>query len=272
MTHTDQIYCRLLTQILRDGERIQSRNGETLRCFTLPTVVFTETPLVTLRKTAWQKAIREMEWFLSGDTKCPDELLGWWDGQLNNEGRYLAGYGHQLRAYQGWFDQFRAFLEGLITHPYSRRHILSTWNPVEMPSITTLNNNPKAVSTCHSTLVQFFVSPTGELSMHSYQRSADMLLGVPHNWIQSWALLLWIAEQCSLVADQMLWTFGDAHIYTEPSHQETAIKIIEASENTLDMAPRLEYTGNEQWFSAKNFQMIGTIHSPVVNTRPILLC
>ena len=81
MTPTDYVYCNLIKAILQDGDLIPGRNGETRRLFTLPTVEFSSTPLVTVRKTAWKKAIREMEWFLSGDPKCPDELLDWWQGQ-----------------------------------------------------------------------------------------------------------------------------------------------------------------------------------------------
>jgi thymidylate synthase len=241
--------------------------------FTLPTVTFDRTPLITLRKTAWKKAIREMEWFLSDDSTCPAELRDWWEGQLSPEWEYVGGYSDQLRSFQFTFDQIEALVDGLRTHPFSRRHVITTWNPAVMYSIQELNENPKTPTTCHTTIAQFFCSTSGGVSMHSYQRSADMLLGVPHNWIQSWALLLWVAAQVEGYADKMLWTFGDAHVYMESSHLDVAWALRSIENLCIErFPPRLEYTGKVgDWFDAKDFNMVGTIPEPVILTRPKLL-
>mgnify|MGYP003341671596 FL=1 len=46
-----------------------------------------------------------------------------------------------------------------------------------------------------------------------YQRSADMFLGIPFN-IASYALFThMIAQVCELEVDELVLTFGDAHIY-----------------------------------------------------------
>ena len=272
MTKPDKLYCSLISSIFRKGETVQSRNGLTRRLFTLPTLTFDCTPLVTVRPTAWSKAIREMEWFLTGDPKCPDELLDWWDGQLNPHGMYLHGYGEQLRAFN--HDQIKHLIHTLKTNPFSREHIITTWHPSKMVTIKEVNNNPRTPACCHSTLVQFFVSKDGGVSMHSYQRSADMLLGVPHNWIQSWALLLWVAAQVEGVPDKMLWTFGDAHIYMEPTHLRVVEKLIPAADRALfpPYNPRLLYTGKPgSVFSAGDFEMIGKIPEPLTTFRPTLI-
>jgi len=272
MTPTNKIYRNLLRAILDKGEFITTRNGAVYRSFTLPSITFHTTPLVTVRKTAWRKAIREMEWFLTGDPLCPEELLDWWGGQLNKENKYLAGYGEQLRKFLGTdseFDQISHLIDGLRSHPFSRRHVITTWNPLDMATITKINNNEKTPTCCHTTIAQFFVSPGNLLSLHSYQRSADMLLGVPHNWIQSWALLLWVAAKTGYVADRLMWTFGDAHVYTEESHIKAANQIV-ASKETLEDSLRLEYVGNGL-FKAADFEMIGKIPSPVTSIRPKML-
>ena len=273
MTPADRIYTHLIREIFTRGELIPGRNGTTKRLFDLPTVEFEYTPLVTIRKTAWKKAIREMEWFLSGNPHCPDELLDWWAGQLNPSGNYLGGYGDQLRNFDGWFDQVQNLIVGIIGHLFSRRHVISTWNSADMCMITKGNKNPKTPTTCHTTIAQFFVSPPGLLSLRSYQRSADMLLGVPHNWIQSWALLLWVAEQTGTVPHKMLWTFGDAHIHQEPSHLETVDRILAVNcEAQLAKPIRLNYVDKpDSEFKASDFEIIGEIPAPIVTTKPKLL-
>lgn len=58
-----------------------------------------------------------------------------------------------------------------------------------------------------------FYPANGKLSLHMFQRSCDMFLGVPFN-IASYALMLHIvAQMTELEADELILTLGDAHIY-----------------------------------------------------------
>ena len=68
-----------------------------------------------------------------------------------------------------------------------------------------------ALPPCHS-FFQFYVAG-GKLSLHMYQRSADLFLGVPLN-IASYALLLHMVARISgLEPADFVHTLGDAHIY-----------------------------------------------------------
>ena len=279
----DLEYQRCIHSVLNYGDRIITRNNPVYSNHMLTPAIFFDAPLVQFRKTAWKKAISEMEWFMSGNPKCPDNLLDWWDGQLNSNGELLDGYGSQFRysSYQydtgelEYFDQVRFILDGLKNNPNSRRLIMSTWNPGEMAAITETNQNQNTPTCCHSIVVQFFVR-NDMLHMTSYQRSADMLLGVPHNWIQSWALLLYFAHHSGLNVGSMQWLWGDAHIYDEPSHIEVAKQIIELTPQPCDFKliynpTNIENDNGIPKFKASDFTYTGTIAKPQITSRPTLL-
>jgi thymidylate synthase len=107
-------------------------------------------------------------------------------------------------------DQITELLDGLRRNPDSRRHIVSAWNPADIPSMK--------LPPCHA-LFQFYVAD-GRLSCQLYQRSADIFLGVPFN-IASYALLtMMIAQVCGLKPGDFVHTLGDAHLYS--NHLEQA--------------------------------------------------
>lgn len=269
-TLADLAYKYLLGEIDTHGVLKDTRNHLTKSSIFLRETVFIETPIVTFRKTAWKKALKEMEWFLSGDIKCPKDLLDWWNGQLDPDGDYVAGYGDQLRTFgTGWFDQIRFIQEELKAHPNSRRLITTTWHPQDMAVITELNGNPNTPTTCHGTISQYFVLED-KLWIKTYQRSADMLLGVPHNWIQYWAYLMWLAHWAGYKVGGLYWCFGDAHIYQEESHLQAMSEILEAPVGYPEEY-NLVYNPTSQQFLASDFSFDKPLPEPKVLTRPKLL-
>ena len=114
-------------------------------------------------------------------------------------------YGKQWRDFEG-VDQLSQVIEDLKNSPNSRRHIVSAWNPKEIPIMIKSGLPP-----CH-TLFQFYVA-NGKLSCQLYQRSADVFLGVPYN-IASYALLTcMIASVTDLEVGEFVHSLGDTHIY-----------------------------------------------------------
>ena len=183
-------------------------------------------PLLTTKKLHLRSIIHELLWFLAGETRVePLQEAGvriWneWAtaeecGRFGREAGDLGPiYGHQWRNFgatrqpdgtygKDGVDQIQRLLEGLQNNPYSRRHLVTGWNPKEANEVT--------LPPCH-TLFQFYVQD-GKLSCQLYQRSADVFLGVPFN-IASYSLLtLMVAQVCRLAPGEFVHSFGDAHLY-----------------------------------------------------------
>lgn len=101
-------------------------------------------------------------------------------------------------------DQIKKMI-ALIKHdPFSRRIIVSAWNPNDL--------NRMSLEPCH-TMFQVYVHNNGTLDLQLYQRSADMFLGVPFN-IASYSLLMhMIAHVTGYKPGTFIHTLGDVHIY-----------------------------------------------------------
>lgn len=124
-----------------------------------------------------------------------------------------GAYGKQWRAFDGphgkKIDQIKWVINKIRKTPFSRRMIVSAWNPAEVQNAL--------LPPCH-TLYQFYVN-NGKLSCQLYQRSGDTFLGVPFN-IASYALLTsLIAKEVGLKPGVFVHTIGDAHIYLNHVNQ-----------------------------------------------------
>lgn len=193
-------------------------------------------PAITTKKLAWKAVVSELLWFIegSGDERRLAEILHgdrytekktiwsdnasadyWVTKRLQRHPADLGRvYGVQWRRWRKPLirvnkvvlqnhDQLLELIENIKMDPYSRRHILSAWNPGELDQM--------ALPPCHM-MAQFHVS-NGKLSCQMYQRSADMFLGIPFN-IASYALFThMIAQVCNLDVGELIITIGDAHIY-----------------------------------------------------------
>lgn len=167
-------------------------------------------PLLTTKKLHLRSIIHELLWFLSGETNVRylhENKVSIWDEWANEDGELGPIYGKQWRSWQGpsgnRVDQISRVVEQIKTNPTSRRLLVVAYNPGELPDV--------APPACH-TLFQFYVSDK-KLSLQLYQRSADLMLGVPFN-IASYALLLkMVAQVTGLKPFEFVHTFGDVHIY-----------------------------------------------------------
>ncbi len=186
-------------------------------------------PLVTTKKCHLKSIIHELLWFLNGDTNI-DYLqrngVRIWNDWATDEGELGPVYGAQWRSWATSdgraIDQMSDLVKQIKKNPDSRRLIVSAWNPEYLPdeglspSISAASGK-MALPPCH-TLFQFYVLD-GKLSCQLYQRSADILLGVPFN-IASYALLtMMVAQVTGLEPGDFVHTFGDAHLYSNHMEQ-----------------------------------------------------
>ena len=112
-------------------------------------------------------------------------------------------------------DQIAEVINGIKTDPWSRRLLVSAWNPAELEYM--------ALPPCHYAF-QFYVSgENGEyLSLMWNQRSADCAVGIPFN-IASYGLLLHIiARITGKIPLELIGNLGDTHIYL--NHLDGAIE------------------------------------------------
>jgi len=206
-------YLNLLQHVLDHGTERQDRTGTgTVGVFGYQMRFDLDKgfPVLTTKKLHLRSIIYELLWFLRGDTNIKylkDHGVSIWDEWADAEGNLGPVYGSQWRSWPdgrgGTIDQIANVVEQIKANPYSRRLMVTAWNPAEIEDM--------ALPPCHC-LFQFYVSD-GKLSCQLYQRSADIFLGVPFN-IASYALLtMMMAQVCGLKPGEFVHTFGDAHIY-----------------------------------------------------------
>lgn len=189
-------------------------------------------PLVTTKRVHRKSVIHELLWFLRGETNVRPlqrEGVTIWDEWADEDGELGPVYGAQWRSWPdydgGTVDQIAKVEAAIRTDPFSRRHIVSAWNPALVDEM--------ALPPCHC-LFQFYVAD-GRLSCQLYQRSADIFLGVPFN-IASYALLThMMAQATGLGPGEFIHTLGDAHLYL--NHVEQAELQLSRPERAL---PALE--------------------------------
>lgn len=173
-----------------------------------------------------------MIWFISGSTDArvlEDKKIHIWDGNSSKEYLKSIGidresgdlgpvYGYQWRHWNAPYvdfnhdytsqgiDQLQWIIDEIKRNPFSRRLILTAWNPGQLKEM--------ALPPCHL-MCQFQVTNDKRLNCIMYQRSCDMGLGVPFN-IASYSLLTcMVAQVTGLERGEFIHMMGDMHVYND---------------------------------------------------------
>jgi len=215
-------YLDLVKHVLENGEDKPDRTGTGIL-----SVFGTQTkydlregfPLVTSKKVSIENIIRELLWFLRAGTNIHEGLhphTKIWDPWADPDGYLGPIYGYQWRKWEKFtcdektgkckkthIDQIQNAIDLIKNNPTSRRIIVSAWNVADLDEMR--------LPPCHA-FFQFYVAKD-YLDCQLYQRSADIALGVPYNIASYSALLMMMAQECSLKPRYFVHTLGDAHIY-----------------------------------------------------------
>lgn len=203
-------YGSLVQEILESGHRREDRTGVgTLSGFGYTLVHDHRVngfPLLGLKKTNFKAIVAELLWFISGSDNINDLDSNIWNEWAGPDGYIGPCYGSQWVSTGGrGVNQLQGVINSIKENPYSRRHMVTAWNVVDLPRM--------ALPPCHHTF-QFYVEGDETLSIRVHQRSADIMLGVPFN-MASYSLLLFMVCRCvGRKPGRHIHDLGDAHIYT----------------------------------------------------------
>ncbi|OHB05066.1 MAG: thymidylate synthase [Candidatus Zambryskibacteria bacterium RIFCSPLOWO2_01_FULL_45_43] len=214
-------------------------------------------PLLTTKKVYWKGVLHELYWFMSGQSNIKylvDNGVHIWDDypyriyNIKNKGlksakkfnkeEFIAKIASDKAFAKKWgelpniygvmwrrwptrtkrtIDQLRWAVEEIRGDSSAHNAIVNSWNPEYLYTMAE-RKDTSYFPICHN---MYQINVIGKkLSLHLYQRSADIFLGVPFN-IASYALLtIILAKVLGYKPGEFVHSFGDVHIYEK--HREQA--------------------------------------------------
>jgi len=155
-------YLNLISQVLENGTKQTNRTGtDTLMVFGYHYKINLQDgfPLITTKKVYFNSVIRELLWYLSGETHIRNlrQHTKIWDAWTSEEKNWEVGkmYGYQWvnwdkyepspnnrTIHHSHINQIQNVIELIKTNPNSRRMVVSAWNPAVLDEI--------ALPSCHA--------------------------------------------------------------------------------------------------------------------------
>jgi dihydrofolate reductase/thymidylate synthase len=292
-------YLQLLQDIIEKGEVKDGRNGKVISLFGEPQHKFDLRkgfPLLTTKRMPFKMIIKELLFFIRGDTDAKildNDSVKIWNGNTTREfldKRGLKDYKEgDMGPMYGWnwrhfgteyygcaknytdkgFDQLKNLIHEIVNNPNSRRLLLTTFDPSKVSS--------SVLAPCHGLIIQFNVSGN-YLDCKMYQRSVDTALGYPFNIASYASLMHMIAHVTGLIPRNLFMTLGDTHLYEQhvdkikiqtqriplkfPTMQIT--KIFDQAKTTID--EKVEFLEN---LSPEDFELVDYQYYPGIKMRMV---
>lgn len=231
----DSQYQDLLRKIMREGHEVKPIQGEKAKMILghqLRYVFSNGFPVITERDLSgpfFTGALAEHVAFLNGArTQAELEKFGckWWSKWVTKEkcaifglpegdlgpGSYGAAWANFPTAEGKPFNQIENLVKQVKERPYLRTHFVSPWIPQYTLQHSDLTRKV-VVAPCHGWIHVLAFPETKEISIHHFQRSADVPVGVAFNIIQYAAFGLMLAQITGYSMKEYVHTLSDAHIY-----------------------------------------------------------
>ncbi len=217
-----------------------------------------EFPAITLRKTGIKSAIDEILWiYQKKSNNIKDLRTHIWDEGADEEGSIKKAYGYQAglkhKFKEGEFDQVDYALWQLKNTPFSRRIIITLWNPHDLAEM--------GLQPCALMCIFNVTKAPGDdkltLNLHLVQRSQDILAANNWNVVQYAALLMMFAQVNDMRPGELLHTITDAHIYDR--HVPIIERMLDreqfpAPKVTLDPTIKNFYDFTPESFTIENYK------------------
>lgn len=218
MLKGDKIFKEIMTEIKKEGvkdinPRPKYKDGTSAHSIFITHKYFTydiskgELPLITLRPIAIKKAIAEILWIYQDQTSDLNILrqkygILWWNDWESKDRPNTIGqrYGATVKKY----DLMNKLLDGIISDPYGRRHIINLWQEEDFKETDGLV--PCAFQTIFTVRGEF-------LDMQLTQRSSDFIVAGNINGMQYVALLMMVARHCKLKPGKFSHNIVNLHLY-----------------------------------------------------------
>ena len=272
-------YLDIVKSILNHGERKPNRTGtDTIALFGVQYKIDLSEgfPLITTKKVNYDAVVHELLWFLSGETHIRNlhEHTKIWDEWTGEAKNWELGntYGYQWTRWEQYLkdretgkftlhhiNQMQFVIDTLKKDPFSRRLVVSAWNPADFYRP---EGDPKKTvqpSACH-TVFMFYVTMDNGLSCHITQRSGDVMLGIPFNIASYATLTQMLAEECGFKLGEFSHYINDCHIYV--NHIDGAKEQIKREPRKK---PTLQIAEKPFWeLTFEDFKLIGYEHHPAI--------
>ena len=249
-TDYENAYSQLVSEVYIEGNNRPTRNANTRSVFGKTMVVHElvhgQFPILKGRKMYPKPVFGELAAFLKGPKTLKDfedEGCNYWSKWGNEDGTIDIDYGNSWLDFNG-VNQLESVLDSLATDPSGRRHIISGWRPDMLDSLN--------LPCCHL-LYQWYVNDD-MLEMIWYQRSVDLMIGLPSDVLLAAAWNILMAEHLGLRPGKLTFMLGDVHIYE--SHIEYANDYLVEASKTSDVPVGYFNEGNIYDFNKDSISLI----------------
>ena len=305
LTYEENQYVELVDKILKEGFWEEGRNGRTKGIFgyTMRFSLKDDTiPIFTTKKTAWKTCLKELIWFIRGETDnklLQEQNVHIWDGNtsrefldsvglsLHEEG--IAGpiYGYQWRYFNAKYncmtgktiltnfeknnrDIYNVSFTGIDQLQYIinclKDPVKRTSRRLIMTAWNPCQLNEMALPPCH-VMCQFNVLDGNKLSCALYQRSNDVSLGTSFNVASYSFLTHLLAKHCGLVAHEFIHFMGNCHIYEE--HVEPMRELLNREFHSFPKINIKNIRENINDYEVNDFEVIGYTSNDMIKMQMI---